>query len=63
MEKAGWVDGEDLHYEEVEGAAHTESAWAARFDRVLEFLYGPQSTVERAAAALSSRLSAISAVG
>ena len=43
MEKAGWVDGEDLHYEEVEGAAHSESAWAARFDRVLEFLYGPQS--------------------
>lgn len=43
MEKAGWVDGEDLHYEEIDGAAHTESAWAARFDRVLEYLYGPQS--------------------
>jgi predicted alpha/beta superfamily hydrolase len=27
-----------FHYEEVEGARHDERAWAARLDRVLEFL-------------------------
>jgi predicted alpha/beta superfamily hydrolase len=37
--KAGWMEGEDLHYEVVEGGTHSESAWAARFDRVLEFLF------------------------
>lgn len=41
MLKAGWVDGDDLHYEEVEGGTHSERAWANRFDRVLEYLYGP----------------------
>ena len=35
---AGWRVGRDLHYEEIEGAPHNESAWAARFDRVLEWL-------------------------
>lgn len=35
---AGWQDGTDLHYEEVEGAAHNERAWADRLDRVLLFL-------------------------
>ena len=35
---AGWGAGRDLHYEEVEGAPHNERAWAARLDRVLEFL-------------------------
>jgi predicted alpha/beta superfamily hydrolase len=30
--------GEDLHYEEIEGAHHNEAAWAARIDRILEFL-------------------------
>jgi predicted alpha/beta superfamily hydrolase len=38
--KSGWVEGDDLHYEEVAGAAHSEGAWAARLDRVLEFLFG-----------------------
>jgi predicted alpha/beta superfamily hydrolase len=37
---AGWVEGEDLHYEEVQGAAHGEKAWAERFARVLAFLFG-----------------------
>lgn len=37
--KAGWIEGEDLHYEEVEGATHGEAAWAGRFGRVLEYLY------------------------
>lgn len=29
---------EALHYEEVEGGRHNEAAWAARLDRILEFL-------------------------
>jgi len=35
----GWVLGEDLAYEEVEGAGHNEQAWAARIDRVLQYLF------------------------
>jgi predicted alpha/beta superfamily hydrolase len=35
----GWREGDDLHYEEVEGAGHNEYAWAARFGRVLEYLF------------------------
>lgn len=34
----GWREGADLHYEEVEGARHNEAAWAARIDRILEYL-------------------------
>ena len=41
MVHAGWVDGDDLHYEEIEGAPHSEAAWADRFGRVLEYLYRP----------------------
>jgi len=37
---AGWVEGDDLHYEEVPGAAHSEGSWAQRFGRVLQYLYG-----------------------
>jgi len=37
--KAGWVEHQDLHYEEVEGAAHDEQSWGDRFDRVLEWLF------------------------
>lgn len=37
--KGGWVEGDDLHYEEVEGGTHSEGAWADRFGRVLEFLF------------------------
>jgi predicted alpha/beta superfamily hydrolase len=36
----GWKVDKDLHYEEVNGAGHTESAWAARLDGVLKFLVG-----------------------
>jgi predicted alpha/beta superfamily hydrolase len=39
--KAGWIDGNDLHYEHVNGGTHSEGAWAARFDRVLEWLFSP----------------------
>ena len=44
MLKVGWVEGDDLRYEEIEGGTHNERAWANRFDRVLEYLYGPQSS-------------------
>ena len=37
--KSGWEEGDDFHYEEVEGGTHSEGAWARRFDRVLQFLY------------------------
>ena len=36
---SGWVEGVDLHYEELHGAGHHEGAWAERFGRVLEWLY------------------------
>ena len=39
----GWVLGDTLHYEEIEGARHTESAWAAIAPAMLHFLY-PAST-------------------
>ncbi|HZH16921.1 MAG TPA: alpha/beta hydrolase-fold protein [Archangium sp.] len=35
----GWKPGKDLQYVEVPGAAHTESAWAERFDDLLRYLY------------------------
>ncbi len=34
----GWVVGQDLHYEEIEGGRHSEDAWAARFGDVLRWL-------------------------
>jgi len=42
--KGGWVDGDDLHYEEIQGGTHSEGSWAERFGRVLEFLFaqGPR---------------------
>ena len=36
---AGWTPNVDLHYGEYEGATHSEAAWAARFDAVLEWLW------------------------
>lgn len=36
----GWTPGADLFYREVEGAGHTESAWAERLGDVLRFLFG-----------------------
>jgi len=35
----GFVDGEDLHYAEYEGATHSESAWATRVAPMLEWLF------------------------
>jgi predicted alpha/beta superfamily hydrolase len=37
----GWRLHDDLHYLEVEGADHSEAAWAARIDPVLRFLFPP----------------------
>lgn len=34
----GWRESHDLHYEEVAGGRHHESAWAARIDRMLVWL-------------------------
>ena len=37
----GWRLYDDLQYLEVEGAGHSEGAWAARVDPVLRFLFPP----------------------
>jgi predicted alpha/beta superfamily hydrolase len=37
--KKGWKLGKDLSYFEAEGAEHNESAWAARVERILTFLF------------------------
>lgn len=39
----GWKVGDDLRYEEIEGATHSEIAWAARFAAVLAWLFPAQS--------------------
>ncbi len=35
----GWTEGESLHYQEIEGAGHSESAWADVAPAMLTFLY------------------------
>jgi predicted alpha/beta superfamily hydrolase len=40
LEKLGYKPGTDLYYYLDEGAAHSESAWAKRNWRYLEFLFG-----------------------
>ena len=35
---SGWTNA-DLRYAEIPGASHNETAWAARFDEVLKFLF------------------------
>ena len=37
--KKGWKSGKDLKYFEAQGAEHSERAWAARFEQILEFLF------------------------
>jgi predicted alpha/beta superfamily hydrolase len=37
----GWRSQDDLQYTEIEGGAHNESAWAARVDPALRFLFPP----------------------
>lgn len=43
MLRQGWRTGVDLEYFVAEGAEHNERAWAARFDRVLRFLFPPRT--------------------
>jgi predicted alpha/beta superfamily hydrolase len=51
--RSGWHEGSELHYEEAEGAGHTEGAWRARVPQMLRFLFprypdpkpGPRRTV------------------
>jgi predicted alpha/beta superfamily hydrolase len=38
---AGWIEGVDLRYEDIEGGEHNERAWGSRFGRVLEWLFPP----------------------
>jgi predicted alpha/beta superfamily hydrolase len=35
----GWVEGQDLAYQEAEGGQHNEGSWAKRVGPVLKFLY------------------------
>ncbi|MGI9113981.1 MAG: esterase [Chthoniobacterales bacterium] len=39
----GWHLYDDLQYTEAEGAGHNESAWAARVDPMLRFLFPPMA--------------------
>jgi hypothetical protein len=41
MVEKGWRLYDDLQYMEIEGADHSEGAWAARIDPVLRFLFPP----------------------
>lgn len=43
----GWRTGADLAYLEIPEARHDESAWAARFDEVLKFLYPPMPNLPK----------------
>jgi predicted alpha/beta superfamily hydrolase len=40
----GWRLHNDLHYEEIKGGDHSESAWAARVDPALRFLFPPAAS-------------------
>ena len=42
MLRQGWRTNIDLEFFVAEGAEHNELAWAARFDRVLTFLFPPR---------------------
>ena len=45
----GWRLHDDLQYLEVDGADHSEGAWAARVDPVLRYLFPPPPPVTKAA--------------
>jgi predicted alpha/beta superfamily hydrolase len=53
----GWRLYDDLQYTETEGAGHTESAWAARVDPMLRFLFAPMS--QESAVKLTPQLTAM----
>ncbi|HWC18104.1 MAG TPA: alpha/beta hydrolase-fold protein [Terriglobales bacterium] len=39
--RQGWREGENLHYEVIEGGKHNEAAWAERVQPVLKYLFPP----------------------
>jgi predicted alpha/beta superfamily hydrolase len=41
FDAAGLVPGRDYYYCEVAGGEHNEAAWAARFDKMLLYFFGP----------------------
>jgi len=43
----GWHPFEDLHYHEIEGADHSEGAWATRVEPALRFLFPPTAMLSR----------------
>jgi predicted alpha/beta superfamily hydrolase len=60
----GWRLYDDLYYVEVERAEHTESAWAARMEAVLRFLFPPPpppEAVTSRAVRIASRRTAVAA--
>lgn len=44
LERRGLRPGEQFRYAEVPGASHNEASWGSRFDRVLGFLFGSESS-------------------
>jgi predicted alpha/beta superfamily hydrolase len=40
----GWLQGRDLHFEEIPGAHHNEAAWAQRVGPFLQFLFPARET-------------------
>ena len=53
--KRGWVPGVDLHYDEVEGAEHSEAAWSQRVGPLLKFLFGQEKPPEKNSPAVKAR--------
>lgn len=49
MVEKGWRLDDDLQYHEIEGADHSEGAWAMRVDPVLRFLFPPQPPEKKSA--------------
>ncbi|HUN79880.1 MAG TPA: alpha/beta hydrolase-fold protein [Phycisphaerae bacterium] len=43
LRKAGFKDGKDFKYAEIEGGHHNEADWARRLEEILTFLFQPQS--------------------
>jgi predicted alpha/beta superfamily hydrolase len=45
--RAGWIESEDLSYEEVTGGTHSEVAWGNRFGRMIEWLFDDRGQVTK----------------
>ncbi len=42
LRERGWTEGNDFRYELISGGRHHERDWAARADRILEYLFPPE---------------------